>query len=205
MISIDKEKYAVNRENYYKTKHKKKQIILGGSLRSGSNRIKRLQNKRYGKSKEWCTFSINRNGKIFQHYDPVYYTDYMGVKDIDKHSISIVLENMGSVFYDYQTEKYLNWIFEECNEELVYEKNWKGFRYWEAYTEAQFDSTVALCRYLCDKYKIPVDSLGFNVHHMDAKNFQGIVTRSNFSVDYNDLNPSFNFAYFLSELGIVYE
>lgn len=201
---IDIETYAVEEYNYYHTKHKKNQIILAGSLRKDNFHIKHLQKKEYGKTKKWNTFTISREGEIFQHFDPKCYTDYMGIKDVDKHAISIVLENMGMVFYDYETGHFLNWVHEICDENLVYEKNWKTCRYWEMYADAQFSSLVELCEYLCEKYNIPLDSLGFNVHHEDTAKFKGIVTRSNFDVDYNDLNPSFNFKGFLEELEIEY-
>jgi hypothetical protein len=129
----------------------------------------------------------------------------MGVKDIDRSSISIVLENMGEVYFDSLTEKWVNWIMEECDETLVFEKNWKGCRYWELYNEDQFNSTVKLCKHLCTKFDIDLDSLGFNVHHDKTKNYNGIVCRSNYDTDYSDLNPSFDFKRFLKDLGVKYD
>jgi hypothetical protein len=204
-VKIDKKTYKVNKENYYTTKHKKRQIILAGSLRKDHNHIIHLQHKKYGKTKEWNTFTISRDGIVYQHFDPACYSDYMGVKNIDKHSISVVLENMGSVFYDFESGGYLNWIHETCDEEKIYEQNWKGSRYWESYTEKQMNSTIELCEYLCDKYRIPLDSLGFNAFHEETAKFEGIVCRSNFDMDYNDLNPSFNFKIFLKKIGVDYE
>jgi N-acetyl-anhydromuramyl-L-alanine amidase AmpD len=201
-LKIDKTTYNIPSENYYKSKNKKTQIILAGSLRSESNHIKRLSKKSYGMTKKWCTYTISRDGKIYQHYDPKYYTDFMVDKEIDKKSISIVLENMGSLFYDDETDKWYNWIMETCTNELVYEKHWKSGRYWESYTEKQFISTIELCKYLSKKYNIILDSLGLNVYESFTKNFQGIVTRSNYDIDYSDLNPQFNFKRFLKEIGI---
>ncbi len=203
-MTIDKKTYKVERYNCYHTKHKKQQIILAGSLRADHNHIVHMQHKKYGKSKEWNTFTIDRDGTIYQHFDPACYTDYIGVKDVDKHSISVVLENMGSVFYDFE-RGYLNWIHESCDEEFVYEKNWKGSRYWEYYDPKQFKATVELCEYLCEKYKIPLDSLGFNAFHEDAAKFKGIVCRSNFDHDFNDLSPAFDFKKFLNKIGVDYE
>jgi len=204
-VKIDKKTYKVDSKNYYHTKHKKRQIILAGSLRADSNHIIHLQHKKLGKTKQWNTFTIARDGTVYQHFDPRCYSDFMGVKEIDKHSISIVLENMGMVFFDFHSGCYLNWIHEKCDEDKIHEQNWKNRRYWEAYTEEQFDSTVELCKELCEKYKIPLDSLGFNAFHEDTSKFSGIVCRSNFDVDYSDLNPSFNFKRFLIEFGIDYE
>ena len=201
-MNIDKKTYKIETSNFYRSKFKKKQIILAGSLRGDNNHIKRLSKKDYGKTKSWCTFSISREGEIYQHYDPKYYTDFMGEKSVDKHSISIVLENMGALFYDDMTDTWLNWAMEECHETLLYEKNWKGSRYWEHYTDKQFDMTVKLCKYLCDEYNIVLDCIGFNVYKRGSENFEGIVTRSNFNIDYDDLNPSFDFKRFLNEIGI---
>jgi len=204
-MEIDKKTYKVEEYNYYHTKHKKKQIILAGSLRKDNNHLIHLKHKKTGKSKQWNTFTITREGIIYQHFEPVYYSDFMNIKDVDKQSISIVLENMGMVFYDFETTKFLNWIHEECDESLIYEQSWKNTRYWEKYSENQYRATVDLCQYLCFKYKIPVNSLGFNVYHEDTAKFEGIVCRSNFDFDYNDLNPSFDFKRFLDDLNIKYE
>jgi hypothetical protein len=204
-MKIDKKTYKVETYNYYHTKHKKRQIILAGSLRSEHNHIVHLQHKKYGKSKQWNTFTISREGDVYQHFDPACYSDFMGIKEVDKHSISIVLENMGMVFYDYDSNKYLNWIHEECDEDLIYEQNWKNSRYWEKYTDVQFEATIELCHMLCSKYKVPLDSLGFNAYHEHADKFEGILCRSNFDHDYSDLNHSFDFKKFLEKIGIDYE
>ena len=201
-MEIDKKKYKIPSENYYKSKNTKNQIILAGSLRCDSNHIKRLTNKSFGKTKRWCTYTIGRDGRIYQHYDPKYYSDFMGDKQIDRHSISIVLENMGSLYYDDDTEEWYNWANETCDEELVFEKHWKGNRYWESYTEDQFNSTIELCKYLCDEFNIVLDSIGYNVYKSRTVDFEGIVTRSNYDIDYSDLNPHFDFKRFLHEIGI---
>ena len=201
LISIDKDTYKIDTKNYYRSKFKKNQIIIAGSLRKENFHIKRLKHKRYGTTKEWCTYTISRDGTIYQHYDPKFYTDFMKNKEIDKHSISIMLENMGELVYDFAGDKYLNAIFyEECAETNVFEKNWKGYRYWEKYTEEQFYSLIDLCEYICEYIKIPLETMGFNIYHEETFKFNGIVTRSNYNPDFNDLNPSFNFKRFTNIL-----
>lgn len=201
MINIDNKTYKTEK-GFYKAKYEKEQIILGGSLRKDNYHIKRFETKDGGKSKSWCTYSIDREGNIFEHYNPKYYSDYMGDKEIDKKSISIVLENMGMLFYDFESTKYLNWILDECQPNLVFERKWNGHTYWEQYTEKQFISVVGLCDYLLEEFVIETDSLGFNVFYENTKNFQGVVCRSNYDSDYTDLNPSFDFKRFLNCLGI---
>lgn len=204
-MEIDKKTYKTNQNNHYQTKYKKKQIILAGSLRANNYHIIHLQNKKQNNHKLWNNFTVSRDGKIFQHFDPIYYSDFMDNKEIDKHSISVVLENMGMVFFDFESNKYLNWIHEECEEHLIYEQNWKNARYWEKYTDKQLDSTAELCKFLCETYKIPLECIGYNVYHENTIKFEGIVSRSNFDMNYNDLNPSFDFKLFFKKIGISYE
>lgn len=199
-FEIDRKTYKIDAKNYYQTKTKKTQIILAGSLRKGSNRILRLKRKDFGLSKAWPTFTIRRDGKIFQHYDPIYTSEFMGNKDIDKKSISIVLENMGLLSFDFEANKYLNWINEECDEILVHEKLWKTCRYWEAYTEEQYMASLNLCVYLCRKYGVKQDNIGHNSLLENATTFQGILSKSNFDSEHFDLNPSFDFKRFMKEL-----
>lgn len=201
MLNIDKETYkTVN--GFYKSKYNKTQIILAGSLRKENYHIKRIQYKFGGTSKEWCTYTISRDGNIYEHYYPKYYSDFMLDKEIDKQSISIVLENMGMLFYDYETESYMNWVQDICDENLVFERKWNGHTYWEKYTEEQHKSTVELCKFLIKEFEIKNDSLGFNVFYDKTKEFEGIVTRSNYIQDHTDLNPSFDFKRFLRDLDI---
>lgn len=202
MVEIDKKTYKIGDKNFYKSKYDKKQIILAGSLRKDNFHIKRLSKKFFGLSTNWPTFTISREGKIYQHYDPKYYSDFMENKEIDKMSISIVLENMGWLFYDFASDNYLNSLHEKCPEADVYERKWNGGVYWERYTDAQFESVVKLCKYLCEKYYIELDTTGHNVYIENAKDFEGIVSRSNYSMDILDLNPSFNFNQFMKQLGI---
>lgn len=199
-FEIDRNTYRIDAKNYHQVKSKKTQIILAGSLRKGSNRLIRLKKKDFGLSKAWSTFTIRRDGKIFQHYDPMYSSEFMDNRDIDKKSISIVLENMGMLSFDYEENKYLNWINEICEEDLVHEKLWKTCRYWEAYTDEQYKATLHLCVYLCRNYGVKQDNIGHNSNLENALSFQGILSKSNFDSEYYDLNPSFDFKRFMKEL-----
>lgn len=206
LMTLDKKTYAIDPKCYMGTKVNKTQIILGGSLRKDSNYIKHLKIKDNGQTKRWCTFTITRDGKVYEHYDPQnLYTDYMGVKEIDKKSISIILENMGMLYFDNAREAFVNWIDEMCDEKLVYERQWKNYRYWEKYSDQQYDALANLCSTLCKEHKINLDCVGHNVFDPDAVDFKGIVTRSNIDSDYTDLNPSFDYQKFLKMLNISME
>jgi len=110
-MKIDKKTHWVSIKNRYKTKPPKTQIVLGVSLRKENHHIIRLNHKEFGETKKWNTYTITRDGLVYQHYDPKYHTDFMGVKAGDKQSISIVFENMGHLFKT-KEGKYLNWVDE---------------------------------------------------------------------------------------------
>lgn len=193
MINIDKKKYKIGEDNYIKKKTKKDLIIIGDTCRSGSNHIIRMQQKDFGNSREWNTFTISRDGKIYQHYNPDYYSDYSGDVKIDKRSISILFENMNCL--NAVDEKYYNWINEECKDiHNIYKKYWKSGYYWEKYTEEQYNSLAGLLIELFDKYKdIPNRIIASNLYESESYNYKGVLSRSNISKEEVDVNPSFDY------------
>jgi N-acetyl-anhydromuramyl-L-alanine amidase AmpD len=191
MIAIDKKKYKTTKDNHYKTKIAKTQIVLATGLRKNGYHITRLQHKDYGKSKKWNTYTITRDGVIYQHYDEKYHTDFLGVKEGDKKSISVVLENMGNLFKT-SDGKYMNWLNEYCPAERVGEYDWTDNSYWEMFDDEQINSLAKLCVMLCEKYNIPKKCFETHHHHKNIVKFRGIVFRSNYIEDSTDINPLFN-------------
>lgn len=194
-MQIDNQTYKINDYNRYKTQSAKTQILLATSLRKDGNHITRLQHKDFGKTKKWNTYTITRDGVVYQHYDGKYHTDFLGIKEADRQSISIVLENMGCLF-ETPSGKYINWLNEICDEESVVERNWLGYNYWENFTDNQLESLVLLCRNVCEEYSIPKVCIDFHHYHKDIVKFRGIVFRSNYIQDSSDINPLFDIGNF---------
>jgi hypothetical protein len=190
-MEIDDITYKIKEINRYKTQSVKNQIVLATSLRKGSYHITRLQHKEFGKTKRWNTFTITRDGVVYQHYNPKFHSDFLGIKEADKQSISIVLENMGSLFKT-PSGKYINWLNEICDEENVIKKNYLGYSYWEKFSEKQIVSTVELCKKLSNEFNIPKNCIDFHYFHKDILKFRGIVFRSNYIQDSSDINPLFD-------------
>ena len=187
-MHIDKETYKIKQVNRYKTKSPKTQIVIGISLRKENRHITRLQHKDFGKTKKWNTYTISREGEVYQHYDEKYHTDFLGVKEGDKRSISIVLENMGALF-TIASGRHINWLNEVCEEENVVEKEYFGYDFWEKFPDEQMISLIMLCRELCEKHAIPKIFIEFFHHHKETHKFRGIVFRGNYIEDSSDLHP----------------
>lgn len=201
-MQIDNAKYKIDEINRYKTQNPKTQIVLATSLRKDSHHIIRLTHKEFGKTKRWNTYTISRDGTTFQHYDSKFHSDFLGIKDADKQSISIVLENMGCLFQAPQG-KYINWINEICDFNNIIEKEWLGYNYWEKFSEEQIESAVQLCNDLCDEHNIPKMCIEFHHYHKDTIRFRGIVFRSNYIEDSSDINPLFDIKKFNEMLSNV--
>src|ERR1035437_2581816 len=191
MMQIDDITYLVKDVNRYKTQTVKTQIVLATSLRKNNYHITRLLHKEYGKTKKWNTYTISRDGIVFQHYTNNFHSDFLGIKEADKQSISIVIENMGSLFKT-PTGKYINWLNEVCDENNIITKNWLGYNYWEKFTTEQIKSVVLLCKQLCEEHNIPKNCIDFHHYHKETLKFRGIVFRSNYIEDSSDINPLFD-------------
>lgn len=190
MLKIDKKTYWIKPDSHYKTRLAKSQIVLGISLRKDHNHLIRLQNKDYKKTKTWNTYTISREGEVFQHYNDKNHTDFLGIKEVDKKSISIVLENMGALF-KLPNNHYVNWLNEPCDKKMVVKKKWLGYEYWESFPEKQIENTIFLLRQLCETHGIPEVIIDFHHYHQDILKFRGIVFRSNYIEKSSDLTPMF--------------
>lgn len=190
-MHIDKDTYRISTFNRYKSKSPKTQIVLATSMRKSNYYITRLQHKEHGRTKKWNTYTIARDGVIYQHYDDSLYSDFLGIKEGDKQSISIVLENMGYLFKT-PDNQYINWLNEVCDNESVIEMKLDGYSYWEKFTDEQMKCVVELCKKVCEKHNIPKVCVEFNHYHKDIAKFRGIVFRANYLDENTDKNPSFN-------------
>jgi len=194
-MNINSKTYKIKEINYNKTQTNKTQILLATSLRKDNNHITHLQHKDFGKTKKWNTYTVSRNGIVYQHYDNKYYSEFIGIKEADKQSISIVMENMGCLFHTVNGD-YINWINEVCNENDIVEKQWYGYNYWEQIPDIQLENVAELCNKICEENNIPKICIDFNHYHKDIIKFKGIVFRSNYVEDSSDMNPLFNIAKF---------
>jgi hypothetical protein len=186
MIIIDKTTYSTN--NYYPKQFDKKQIVLDFSFRKSNFHIVRLQTKT---NKEWNTYTVSREGLVYQHYDDKFYTDFIDIKENDKISISIVLENMGYLYYNDNTN-YYNWLNEKCDKDSLIIKRWLDFKHWENIPNIQIENTALLCNEICDKHGINKSLIDFLHYHEDIKNFNGICFKSNHIYNYPNIHPYFN-------------
>lgn len=177
--------------NIFKTTIKKKQIVLFDTQRRFRNYIQKLKHRRNGKNSDIPHFIITKTGEIYQIFDPKHASKSLD-SNMDAKQIKIALENLGWLRKNSVTGKYVNWIGDSYRSEPLI-KEWRGYYYWDKYTDEQINSLVLLSQKLCTDYNIPYQSVPSHGYFSNVVSFSGIVCKSNFSNIYNHITPAFNF------------
>lgn len=200
-MNIDKKTYKLSDKNYHIKEFKKHQIVLGNSFSDDLNHFNGWKYRLSGEYTHTSTFTIDRKGNIYQHYDPKYYSDFINDKMIDKKIISIIIENQGWLLKDLIKDKYIDWVGNIYKRKAkVIEKRWRGFMYWDPYTPSQVKSSLYLVDYLCEKYNIPHKCVGHNTYIGGIEYHEGITYKSNYYKEITDLSPAWNFNNFKNKI-----
>ena len=171
---------------------KKKQIILCHTSREVGEYLSSLNFRYNGKFDKIPNYVITKEGNILQLLPNTAHTNYFIEENINRNSIIICLENLGWLEKKPLTNYYINWKGSIYNQQ-VYEKKWRDYFFWEPYTTPQLKSTADLCNQLIKTLRIENRCIGHNTKIQGIENYEGIVSKSNFSSNFTDLNPSFNF------------
>ena len=200
-MNIDKKTYKLSDKNYHIKEFKKHQIVLGNSFSDDLNHFNGWKYRLSGEYTHTSTFTIDRKGNIYQHYDPKYYSDFINDKMIDKKIISIIIENQGWLLKDLIKDKYIDWVGNIYKRKAkVIEKRWRGFMYWDPYTPSQVKSSIYLVNYLCEKYDIPHKCVGHNTYIDGIEYHEGITYKSNYYKEITDLSPAWDFNNFKNKI-----
>jgi len=175
---------------------RKKQILLTNTGRHQKDYINGLRYRMGGKYDKLPHYVISREGVIHQIIPPETYSNYMDIKTYNKSTIVISLENLGWLRKNPLVGGYINWIG-NIYKDRIYERKWRGYFFWQPYTEKQIESLSKLINKLCVDFSIPTIFIGHNVKVDKIEKFHGIASYSNYNKDRTDLNPSFNFEEFI--------
>jgi hypothetical protein len=199
---IDYEKYKLSDENYFKPEAIKKQIIIGHTGSYNMNHYIKWTTRLNGKYKKTAAYTIDLEGNIFNHFDPLFSSNLIGNPEIDRKSIIILLENEGWLIKDTENNQFLNWIGHiYSNPSEVIERRWRNYQYWAPYSNKQFESAANLVCQLCEDFLIPKIVISHNTKIEDGlSEFEGVLYKSNIDKNNTDLNPSWNFEGFKTKI-----
>ena len=171
---------------------KKHQIILTHTSRNINDYLQSLKFRFNGEFKRIPNYIITRDGKIIQLLGNTEHSEYFKDPNINRNSIIISLENLGWLQKEPLTDHYINWIGDIYNGK-VFEKKWRDYFFWQPYTEEQVKTTSSLCGKLLKDMKIKSQIVEHNTKIVGIEKYIGIVSKSNFDMNYTDLSPAFNF------------
>lgn len=201
---IDETTYLLNEKNYIPIPCEKTQIVIGHTFSSDMKHIISWKNRFNGKNKKTAAFSIDAAGFIYKHFDPKFKSNFFDTEDLNNKSIVILLENNGWLLKDDEKNRYITWngnIYNKPNN--IFEKRWRDNKYWDKYTEEQFESTLGLVNILCDSFNIPKLAISHNTKIDNFFDYKGVLYRSNLEKHYTDLNPSWDFEKFKNKLELT--
>jgi N-acetyl-anhydromuramyl-L-alanine amidase AmpD len=178
---------------------KKHQIILTHTSRNINDYLQSLKFRFNGDFKRIPNYIITREGKIIQLLGNTEHSEYFKDPNVNRNSIIISLENLGWLQKEPLTDHYINWIGDIYKGD-VFEKKWRDYFFWQPYTETQVDNLGLLCKELFENVKIKPQIVEHNTKISGIEKYCGIVTKSNFSVDYTDVSPAFKFNELLKKI-----
>ena len=171
---------------------KKHQIILTHTSRNINDYLQSLKFRYNGDFKRIPNYIITREGKVIQLLGNTEHSEYFKDPNINRNSIIISLENLGWLQKEPLTNHYINWIG-DIYKGNVFEKKWRDYFFWQPYTEEQVKTTSSLCGKLLKDMKIKSQIVEHNTKIVGIEKYVGIVSKSNFDMNYTDLSPAFNF------------
>ena len=201
-IKKDIKQYPMPKNQYMEVVTGKNQIVLHGT--AGNAQAKNVYDY-WNSTKErvaTCVV-IAGNGEIWQGFSSKFWGAHIGYAhgiakwnlpyyEYSQNSIGIEICNWG--FLSKKGNKYYSWTGAEVpeSEVVVYEKGFKGNKYYHRYTDAQIIAVEKLLRYWNQVYGIPLDyreqdmwDLSLNAH----KKVSGVYTHNSFRSDKSDIHP----------------
>ena len=178
---------------------KKHQIILTHTSRNLNDYLQSLKFRFNGDFKRIPNYIITREGKIIQLLGNTEHSEYFKDPNINRNSIIISLENLGWLQKEPLTDYYINWIG-DIYKGNVFEKKWREYFFWQPYTETQVENLGLLCKELFESVKIKPQIVEHNTKISGIEKYCGIVTKSNFGIDYTDVSPAFKFNELLKKI-----
>lgn len=179
---------------YFKEAYPKKQIYLHHTAGNG-NAEQVFMGWASNPDHIGTCVAISRDGQIVQGFASEYWAYHLGVKravvPLDKISIGIEVCNWGQLTN--KEGKFYNYVNREVPKEEVYELEtpFKGFKYFQGYTDAQIQSVKELLLHFNNKYGIPLDYNEdiWDVNTRALKGTAGLYTHNSVRLDKVDIYP----------------
>ena len=155
-----------------------------------------------------------KDGDLYQAFSSKYWAYHLGLKQehlppgsessklLNAQAIGIEICSWG--WLTQKDGKYTSWANAVVPAQDVISLDYRGQRYWEAYTDAQLETLRELLLYLGDKFEIPLCYKGDAMFDLDMRAFRGepgVWTHTSVRKDKTDCYPDPRLIKMLKEIG----
>lgn len=214
-ISINRN-HRLSSGQYIQQRKEKKQIFLHFTA-GGPNAKNVIDYWDSNEPRVATPYVIDGDGDIYECYDPDYWSYHLGIKGtkgrLDKASVGIEICNYGPL--KLKDGKYYAWPGDYSkksipqNEVYSLPRGFRGFQYYQSFTDGQINATERLCEHLIEKYDIEVQ-YEFDYSWFDYDNevirqtLPGIWSHTTVRKDKFDLYPDHRILEMLNRLATKY-
>ncbi len=184
--------------NYVREPSEKKQIVLHHTAGGGKGEIV-YQGWQADRTPVATCVAISRDGEIVQGFASRFWAYHLGLKvghfmgkryqNLDRSSIGVELCNWGPLTY--KSNQFKNYVGGVVDRSEVIECEYRGFQFWQAYTDEQIESVRELLVHWGEKYGIPLtyheDIWNHNTRAVSGES--GVFVHGSFRPDKADVYP----------------
>lgn len=212
-IIIDQTTLRLPPTQYWAEECTKAQIVLhhtvGGSAHSTHRWWMMDRTKSGGVLRVGTAYIIERDGTIYETFDPKYWAHHLGLShrqniELNQASIGIELASEGALKKDDQGFlRTFDGSLYRGAKAVELPEEFRGYKWFDCYEEAQLDATIALVLDLVGRFNIvkqcigPADEGKFGLKFF---NWPGIIGHCNVRSDKTDPHPLFPWARLRKEL-----
>lgn len=182
-----------------KREENKTQIVLFNSSREVKEYLTSLTIRYNGRYDKIPHFVVGEDGNIYNLLPENSVTNIFDNDKTNDGKVFICLENFGWLVNKPFSDKYINWKGDIYSSN-VFTKKWRGYNFWGVYNKNQIEKTALLCNMIMDKFNIDKNFTGHNTKIEGVDQFEGVVSRSNYTEIFTDINPSFDFKLFFKKI-----
>lgn len=178
---------------YIKEATPKFQIVLHHTV--GSDAEGTYQQFLKTKERIATAYVVDKDGTIVKLFEPKYWAYHIGRGSLNHHnrkSIGIEIVNEGGLIKKGKEYYWFDGKLKYKGEVLALEEEYRGYKYFAKYTEAQIQTVNELVAKLCKEFKIPHKVVLSRDYKQSYFDFYGIVSHSNLRMDKSDVSPDFN-------------
>lgn len=206
---IDSSTFRLPESSYFQQRVPKDLIVLHATASSTARSVYETWKNPAG-GRVSTAYVVERDGRVYQMFPPDCWAYHLGMRVRnpghynDRRSIGIEIVNPGPLRPDPEGGDTLNWWPENfrrpwcrvSEEDAYVRREYRGFKYYAAYTPEQEESVRRLVVWLCRRFSIP--RVLPHVSERDVCDtdkfcrFRGIAAHHNFRPDKLDVGPAWN-------------